>query len=502
MIQVKIDYIEEPKLQFRDGFLDEEPKRALMRAGPFGSNYHSGIKTIRLGLVGLPEEISGAKRWLDRMHSLLLENETNALRFREFPGVERAFRCRFELPDHFIRSLNKARYDRILAARSHDRFEQLLEFYSDSISSLFADQRPECVLVCFPEELATLRVSNRTLTYKERLVLERLQQEFESEQMSLFEPTEDDKRLAAELLPQADELLFRNFHRALKAKCMMLQNSIPLQVIRQHTYDSSEAKQSDATRAWNLGVAVYYKAGNLPWRPSGLPPGTCYVGVSFHHLKRRSGDIVYASVAQAFSNELEPFALKGAAIPRDQTREKQPYLTEAQSAALMSDIVTEYKRRTGSVPPSNVVVHKTSRYQKEEEDGFRKGLLSKVPACDLVWIRPTGFRLLRRGMREPDRGTLCRLGGGKNYIFTTGFVPRWDQYPGPHIPAPLEIGVSDQSKLLDRSREVLILTKMNWNSADGIGRHPITIAFARRVGSMMTEIDENCIPNPLYRFYM
>src|SRR5262249_5669970 len=150
---------------------------------------------------------------------------------------------------------------------------------------------------------------------------------------------------------------------------------------------------------------------------------TCYVGVSFHHLKRRSGDIVYASVAQAFSNELEPFALKGAAIPRDQTREKQPYLTEAQAAALMADIVSEYERRTGSVPPSNVVVHKTSRYQKEEEDGFRKGLLSKVPACDLVWIKPTGFRLLRRGMREPDRGTVCRIGGAKNYIFTTGFVP-------------------------------------------------------------------------------
>ena len=45
-------------------------------------------------------------------------------------------------------------------------------------------------------------------------------------------------------------------------------------------------------------------------------------------LKRREGDVVYASVAQAFSNEIEPFALKGALVPHDQRRDRQPYLTE------------------------------------------------------------------------------------------------------------------------------------------------------------------------------
>jgi hypothetical protein len=43
---------------------------------------------------------------------------------------------------------------------------------------------------------------------------------------------------------------------------------------------------------------------------------------------------------------------------------------------------------------------------------------------------------------------------------------------------------------------------MNWNSADGIGRHPITLMFARKVGIVMSEIPEDVAPNPLYRFYM
>jgi hypothetical protein len=102
-------------------------------------------------------------------------------------------------------------------------------------------------------------------------------------------------------------------------------------------------------------------------------------------------------------------------------------------------------------------------------------------------------------MQEPLRGTLCRMGSERNFLFTTGYVPWWEEYPGPHIPSPLEIGADD---IEARSREILSLTKMNWNSADGIGRLPITLSFARRVGMIMTELDEDATPNPSYRYYM
>jgi len=280
-----------------------------------------------------------------------------------------------------------------------------------------------------------------------------------------------------------------------------LKNPVPLQVVRRQTYVPAEAKQSNATRAWNLGVALYYKAGNIPWRPKDLAPGTCFVGISFHYLKRRSGDLLYASIAQAFSNEHEPFALKGASVPRDQTRERQPYLTEGQASQLVGALVDKYTFLTGS-PPTRVVVHKTSRYQAEESRGFRDCLQARVPAHDLVWVAPTGFRLLRRGMKEPLRGTLCTLQDQEHYLFTTGYVPWWREYPGPHIPAPLQIATETDSNIVERARELLLLTKMNWNSAEGISRHPISLTFARRVGMIMTELDEEEEPNPLYRFYM
>jgi hypothetical protein len=283
---------------------------------------------------------------------------------------------------------------------------------------------------------------------------------------------------------------------------MTHQNPVPVQVMRRDTFVRPDNEgQSNATRAWNLALSLYYKAGHEPWRPAGLPSNTCFIGISFHHLKRREGEVVYASVAQAFSNEIEPFALKGSTLPHDQRgQDRQPYLKESQAAGLMKDVLDKYEALAG-IQPSRVVVHKTSGYAPEEEAGFRRAAEARVPVCDLIWLRSTAFRLIRKGTQEPWRGTLCTI-GNESYLFTSGYVPWWDEYPGPYIPAPLQIGSCGPTDIRERAREILALTKMNWNSSEGIGRHPITISFARKVGVLMTELSDNQTPNPSYRFYM
>jgi hypothetical protein len=209
---------------------------------------------------------------------------------------------------------------------------------------------------------------------------------------------------------------------------------------------------------------------------------------------------VYASVAEAFSTDIEPFALRGETVSHEQRRDRHPYLNAEQSGRLMTGILDQYEGRAG-VLPGRVVVHKTTVYQPEEEEGFRASTRSRVPACDLVWMRDTPFRLLRKGQEEPWRGTLCRV-GEETYLFTSGYVPWWNEYPGPHIPAPIQIGAAGKTDIRQRAAEILALTKMNWNSTEGISRHPITLSFAKKVGQLMSELPENHAPNPSYRFYM
>ena len=151
--------------------------------------------------------------------------------------------------------------------------------------------------------------------------------------------------------------------------------------------------------------------------------------------------------------------------------------------------------------PDRVVIHKTTTYQPEEIDGFKAAAKDRVAVIDYVWMRSTALRMVRKGLEEPWRGTLCTL-KDQFYLFTGGYVPWWNEYPGMHIPAPLEVGAAVPTDMKERSKEILTLTKMNWNSSDGISRVPITIMFARRVGELMCELSDNATPKPSYRFYI
>lgn len=494
-MNIQIKLLPEPALNFGEGRTGIDPRRVLSRAAG------GQVQTIRLGLVALPEEIHLVQSWFARMHKALPSRERNGNRYLPFPGMEIALRHRLEFSDRFVRAIDPGRYGEALGRLNPaSRFDALLDLFVRGITSMFGDERPSCIIVALPEELAELRISNPKLSDRERRALERLRGKEDTKQMDLFDLADaEEAALARELRPHADELLFRNFYRALKARCMGVANPSPIQVVRRHTYDDEAAQQSEGTRAWHLAVSLLYKSGRLPWQPEKLDERTCFAGISFHNLKRQSGDVVYASLAQAYSSRYEPFALKGADIPRDQTINRQPYLRRSEARLLAERLIEEYETQTGS-KPSRVVLHKTSKFQREEEEGFREALLSEVPACELVWIGPTGFRLLRKGMIEPFRGTLCTA-DDQTFLFTSGYVPWWKEYPGPHIPAPLQIGSAGKTDIAERAVEILTLTKMNWNSADGVASLPITLSFAQKVGTVMTEID-GPNPNPLYRFYM
>jgi hypothetical protein len=51
-------------------------------------------------------------------------------------------------------------------------------------------------------------------------------------------------------------------------------------------------------------------------------------------------------------------------------------------------------------------------------------------------------------------------------------------------------------------KEILALTKMNFNNADIADGEPITLKFARKVGEIMSYISDTEEPNKNYRFYM
>jgi hypothetical protein len=498
-LPLKIDVLPEPELEFANASRDVDPRRALAKHGPIDDR---GLRTIRLGLVGLADDIEAARVWLQRLTQFTPAFEGNSNRFRDWPGLEKALHCRFVTDKAWVRVLDAGLYNTLFKdALTGRTFNELVELFDGRISSLYGDDAPDCILVCIKPELGDLKVANPGLSPEERKALEVLRAEEESDQLALFQPSPEELKQAEALYTMADDLLFRTFYRALKARTMMHDEAVPIQVLRRDTMERPDDKgHSYATRFWNMTTSTYYKAKGVPWRPTDLPKNVCFVGISFHHMKKRSGHLVYASVAQAYSTDVQPFALKGANIDHEQRRDRQPYLNQAQAKALLEDVLDQYVVQSG-VSPDRIVIHKTTGYEPEELAGFRGAAKDRVAMIDYIWMRPTAFRMVRKGMEEPWRGTLCRL-KEQSYLFTSGYVPWWNEYPGMHIPAPIEIGSAFPTDMKERSKEILTLTKMNWNSSDGISRLPITLLFARRVGELMCELSDNATPKPSYRFYI
>ena len=179
-----------------------------------------------------------------------------------------------------------------------------------------------------------------------------------------------------------EELIYRTFPRALEARVMIMRNRLPNQTARNHLLEDGPDKDDAATRAWSVSVRLFYRAGGLPWRLAHMQPQTCFVGVSFHRLHTTKRQALYASMAQAFSTDIEGFVLRSERIPWRE--DQQPHLTTERAERLGSQNLAEYRKRAGR-SPVRVTLHKTTRFSPEEREGFTSAF-SEVATVELLTL--------------------------------------------------------------------------------------------------------------------
>lgn len=456
-------WLGEPVLGFAGGVEHEDPKVGIPYAGPrsFGTSAHRA--TINIGFVGTGQGIDVARRYFDTAALGIDGDETHY----PFPGSSAGVGFRTDLcsDDAFNAVITAAEIRSIMqkGKRQRPRFEELLDTIDDRVRHLAnLDASIDVVVVVLPDNVA-----NRcgTADYRE-----------------------------------AGALIHRDLHAALKAQCM--QYRMPTQIVWESTTRLSEEFSRElehpAEVAWNLFTAMYFKAGGFPWSPVGLEPGTCFVGIDFY---RPQGDqsSVRASLAQAFAENGDAFVLRGSEFrPADSRSPHLPAdLASDLIAAVRSSYASYFKRQ-----PRHIVVHKRTFFDAQERDGFQDAL-SDLPFHDLVAVRPTNdMRLLREGEYPPHRGTLYSC-GDMSFLYTTGTLAATGLYPHGHVPGPLQIsdhvGDTSYDRLL---RDILLLTKMNWNTARYAERMPVTLEFADKVGQVLKEIGPDRSPEPRYAFYM
>jgi len=210
------------------------------------------------------------------------------------------------------------------------------------------------------------------------------------------------------------------------------------------------------------------------------------------------------SSAQLFDERGEGLILRGGPGLKDKV-DRQPYLSSQDAFDLTRAALRNYRREHGNYP-ARLVIHKTSRFHREECEGFRSAIeLSEIEIADFIWMpRRSPVRLFRSGVYPPLRGTAMRLDESQAILYTRGSVDFFRTYPGLYVPNPLLLHAQrrdtpDWNLLL---KETLALTKMNWNGTQFDGALPITLKAARQVGDILKYVPEGTTPDPRYRFYM
>ncbi|MEJ0024935.1 MAG: hypothetical protein WDN01_02810 [Rhizomicrobium sp.] len=486
-----------PGLEFGGSGEFEDPRLGLTAGGPFDLRFGAArSERVCVGVVGPVDMIEAARAWLIRIQGELHDPPT-VQAYPPYPGFQHIFRSKLSVAENWTILLDEMQLAAALAnSNVSQRFDRVLDLYAAGIQHLATSEtvRPDVVMCCLPDEvLLKCRSVTKTITKAEKREVEALKKRKASLQYELFESVAIDE-------PEPEDLLFRDFRRALKARAM--QAGMPIQIATNRLLIDAKASQGPSTRAWNSSVGLYYKAGGIPWRLKSNGPETCFVGISFNHVRTTERHVVKSSLAQAFSSQGEGFALRGGDIEWTEEQGRTVHLTGDQAFQLGRQILAEYEERVGGVP-LRIVMHKSSKFSEAESEGFRSALVA-VPLVELINIMPTTFRLVRFGSYPPNRGTLCRVNGSSAYLFTTGYMPELSTYPGPHIPAPVQIR-SDQPIEIERAaRDILGLARMNWNTASITGGQPVTLSFARQVGGIMAEYARIDDRRPLasFRFYM
>ena len=263
--------------------------------------------------------------------------------------------------------------------------------------------------------------------------------------------------------------------------------------------------QDPASFAWNIGTATFFKAGGRPWRVASARQGVCYIGLIF---KREAAQMSRHACcgAQMFLDDSDGIVFKGAMGPWYSPETGQFHLDRVEAARLIKNVIEAYAQENRAAP-KEIFIHGRTRFDEDEWLGFCDPIDLAVTKLTAIRItRSNEFKLYSSGELAVKRGTALKLAPWLGLLWTSGYVPRLGTYPGRETPNPLRIEiVRDSSGLNDIERvmrDIMVLTKMNFNSciyADGI---PVTMRFADAIGDVLVTAKDKEVPPLPFRYYI
>lgn len=292
---------------------------------------------------------------------------------------------------------------------------------------------------------------------------------------------------------------------------------IPTQLLRE---DRALSYACRCSVMWRLGIALYTKAGGVPWKLADTDPEAAYIGVSYA-LKTGGGQPRFVTCcSQVFDSdgtglEFIAYETADARVERD-----NPFLSRNEMRRVMARSLNLYQRRHAGRAPKRVVIHKSSPFKPDEIDGCfdawraSDGLELVQVQQDSLWrgvkLDPSkGNSAKGQAAKYPcERGSVLQLGPRETLLWTQGNAPSsvggQDFFKeGKGIPSPLLLTrFAGHGAWREGCRDVLGLTKMDWNNDALYDRLPVTMGYAKVLARTLKRMPE-LAPRPYqFRFFM
>ena len=305
-----------------------------------------------------------------------------------------------------------------------------------------------------------------------------------------------------------------DLHDHLKAATAV--RSIPIQLVRE---DSAVNYRCRASVMWRIGLALYAKAGGVPWKLADADPEVAFIGLSYAVRPRKQGGTQFVTCcSQVF--DAGGSGLEFVAYDAHEVRlyRDNPFLSQNEMFRVMTRSLDLYRRRHAGQSPRRVMVHKTTEFKQDEAAGAMEAF-HLCEAVDLVQVvQDVGWRgaKLIRGSGTKgaaaaypvERGTTIGIGYRDALLWTHGDVegltPGKSYFKGARgTPRPLRlVRHAGHGTWDDTARGVLALTKMNWNNDSLYDPLPATLHFADVLADVVKRIPGLGTRPYQFRFFM